>query len=107
MMATLGHELQHAVEVARAPHVTSGEAFWRYYRHIGIRGVSDHWDAREARHAGRVVARELALSDRRILARSPADPGVEPPARGPGTGARRRPKCVNNVSRGAPRGDDG
>ena len=81
MMATLGHELQHAVEVARAPQVRTGEAFSRHYRHIGVRGVSDRWDTREARHAGRVVARELARSDREreVLARSRPGPAAEPP----------------------------
>jgi hypothetical protein len=78
MMATLGHELQHAVEVARAPEVTTAEAFARHYRHIGVRGESDNWDTAAARHAGRLVARELAQSDRETLADSDAGSAAAP-----------------------------
>jgi len=72
MMAALGHELQHAVEVARAPDVRTGEAFSRHYRHVGVRSASDRWDTREARQAERVIAGELARADGEALAGSPA-----------------------------------
>ena len=92
MMATLGHELQHAVEVARATHVRSGEAFLRHYRHIGVRGASDNWDTREAREAGRLVAREIARRDRPLLADAGGGPGAEGSGRTEETG--RRPDGV-------------
>jgi hypothetical protein len=73
-IVVLGHELQHAVEVARTPEVTTAEAFSRYYRHVGVRSASDNWDTREARHAERLIARELARDDRETLAGSGAGP---------------------------------
>jgi len=83
MMAALGHELQHAVEVARAPHVTTAEAFSRHYRHIGIPGQSDNWDTSEAQHTGRVIARELARSERETLAGADADSRAGRPGKSP------------------------
>ena len=86
MMAALGHELQRAVEVARASDVTTAEAFSRHYRHIGVPGQSENWDSSEAQHTGRVIARELARSDRETLAGTDADsrpgrPGKSPRSR--------------------------
>ena len=37
VMATLAHELQHALEVGQAPHVTDGESFRRLFQVIGER----------------------------------------------------------------------
>jgi hypothetical protein len=88
MMATLGHELQHAVEVARAPHVRSSETFLRHYRHIGVRGASENWDTREAREAGRVVAREIARRNRPLVAEAGGGPGAAPPGQRDATGGR-------------------
>jgi hypothetical protein len=38
-VALLGHELQHVVEVARAPEVVSLEGFGRLFRAIGLRSM--------------------------------------------------------------------
>lgn len=82
-MAALGHELQHAAEVARASDVTTAEAFSRHYRHIGVRGQSENWDTSEAQHTGRVIARELARSDRETLAGTDADSRTGRPGKSP------------------------
>jgi len=41
-IARLGHELQHAVEVAGAPDIRSGEALDDYYRSHGGPGATQH-----------------------------------------------------------------
>jgi hypothetical protein len=60
--ALLGHELQHALEVARASWVHDQDSFAALYRSIGhavgARGM--HYDTLEARRVGRRVMREMA-----------------------------------------------
>ena len=60
-IAAIGHELQHALEIARHPPVTSEGAMHTLYRGIGEqRGRdSDAWDTVEARAVGETVRREL------------------------------------------------
>jgi hypothetical protein len=41
-IALLGHELQHAVEVAGAPHIRSSAALADYYRSHGVPGATQH-----------------------------------------------------------------
>jgi hypothetical protein len=96
MIAVLGHELQHAVEVARAPHVTSVEAFSRHYHHVGVRGASDNWDTPEAQQAGRMIARELTQSGRETLADSDAGSGTGRPGKS-GRKGRRADEAVSQV----------
>jgi hypothetical protein len=62
-LAMMGHELQHAVEVADNPQVVDEDAFLREYMRIGyISGVVDSgwaFDTRAAIDAGARVAEEL------------------------------------------------
>jgi len=41
-IAVLGHELQHAVEVAGSPDIRSSTAFDDFYRSHGVRGATQH-----------------------------------------------------------------
>jgi hypothetical protein len=61
-LALLGHELQHAVEIADAPWVTSHEGVATLYKSIGFRSDNGHDDCYESRpaiEAGRQVQREF------------------------------------------------
>jgi hypothetical protein len=58
LVALLGHELQHAVEVADAPDVASDEALSGLYRRIGLHVSGDAWDSRAARETGQIVRDE-------------------------------------------------
>jgi hypothetical protein len=63
-LATLGHELRHAVEVADAPAIVSRASFARHYARIGMDlgrvGLSRRYETTAAVDAGRYVRRELA-----------------------------------------------
>jgi hypothetical protein len=61
-IATLGHELQHVVEVANAPGVVSDQTLEKFYRVHGDanRAEFNGWDTEAARVAGHEVRRELA-----------------------------------------------
>lgn len=59
LIALLGHELQHAVEVAEAPAVESAEELGRHYRHTGLTTGDDTFDSVAAREAGASVLAEL------------------------------------------------
>jgi hypothetical protein len=63
-IATLGHELQHALEVANAAEIVSDRTLERFYRAHGDsnRAQANGWDTEAARVAGDVVRRELANS---------------------------------------------
>jgi hypothetical protein len=61
-VALLGHELQHAVEVADAEDVTSAEDLRELYRRIGVRMGADAYDSIAAREAGLTVRDEIAGS---------------------------------------------
>ena len=60
-IATAGHELQHALEVAADAGVRDAATLGTLYQRIGIRGV-DHsrYDTTAARVAGRRVRQELS-----------------------------------------------
>lgn len=59
-LALLGHELQHAVEVAASPEVRDERGLERLYRRIGeSRRYSHEFDTVAARAAGRQVFLEL------------------------------------------------
>lgn len=60
LVAILGHELQHAVEVAEHPDVESAEDLRSFYRQSGVRTGPDSFDSEAARHAGYVVRDEIA-----------------------------------------------
>jgi hypothetical protein len=59
-IALLGHELQHAAEIAAAPEVSDQVGFVALYQRIGRRSGSHEYDTVEAQEAGRQVRRELA-----------------------------------------------
>ena len=62
LVALLGHELQHAVEVAEARDVTSPADLRVLYRRVGIQTGPDRYDSIAARRAGYDVLREEATS---------------------------------------------
>lgn len=66
LIATLGHELQHALEVARAPQIVNDDTLARFYElHVdSIRTKATGWDTEAARQAGELVRRELAFAAR-------------------------------------------
>ena len=59
MVALLGHELQHAAEVADAPTVRSPREFAAFYRRIGLPSGAGRYDSAAARAAGQRVQSEL------------------------------------------------
>jgi hypothetical protein len=65
-ISTLGHELQHALEVANAPTIVSDATLERFYREHGDlnRSQANGWDTEAARVAGDDVRRELSGSAR-------------------------------------------
>jgi len=63
LIAALGHELQHALEVAEAPWVVDPPSLQAYYEKHGLRTATQHingWDSLAARVIGDHVRRELA-----------------------------------------------
>jgi hypothetical protein len=65
-IATLGHELQHALEVANASEIVSERALEQFYQIHGDSSRVDvnGWDTQAARVAGDEVRRELAANAR-------------------------------------------
>ena len=59
LVALLGHELQHVVEVAEHPEVRSSEDLREFYRRTGVRTGIDSFDSDAARHAGYRVRAEM------------------------------------------------
>jgi hypothetical protein len=63
MIAMIGHELQHAVEIAAEPNIRSRRDLQKHYKRVGIAGSNDEmWDTEAARHAGRRVFNEVKQS---------------------------------------------
>lgn len=58
-VAVLGHELQHAVEVAGAEEVIDQTSMAKLYERIGSRGGEHVYDTVAAQEMGRTVRREL------------------------------------------------
>jgi hypothetical protein len=60
-IALIGHELQHALEIADAPEVRDSTSLVKLYERIGHPSIGEHaYDTEAARDTGRVVRRELA-----------------------------------------------
>ena len=60
MIAAIGHELQHAVEIAAAPWVRSSRDLVEHYKRVGIPSAGGKgWDTQAARDAGQLVRLEL------------------------------------------------
>jgi hypothetical protein len=66
MVALLGHELQHALEVAQNPEIRDRASFLFYYEQFGVAG-SDHLarDSQAAREIGERIRQELTLAHAR------------------------------------------
>ena len=63
-ISTLGHELQHALEVAKAPQIVNEQSLVAYYRTHGdgSRAEINGWDTEAARVVGNFVRRDLAAA---------------------------------------------
>src|SRR5262245_18512370 len=63
-IATLGHELQHALEVANAPSIVDTRSLHAHYQQVGIsmRSHNNGWDTEAARQIGDDVRRDLAVT---------------------------------------------
>ena len=60
-IATLGHELQHALEIANEPSIVSAETLETFYRSNGISmRAHNGWDTLAARDRGDIVRKEIA-----------------------------------------------
>lgn len=68
-MSFLGHELQHAVEIAEAPEVVDARSMDRFYRRIGFSISDRHWhESRAAMETGRAIFREVADAATAVVA---------------------------------------
>jgi len=78
-VALLGHELQHAVEVAEAQGIHSAEDLRTLYRQIGVPTGADTYDSIAARQAGFTIREEIARArgDIRFARSTPLDPMPE------------------------------
>jgi hypothetical protein len=71
-IALLGHELQHAVEVAGAPDIRSAQALDDFYRSHGVPGATQHaYETETARLTEERIRREAADSLTACGARHP------------------------------------
>lgn len=70
LIAALGHELQHALEVAEAPSIVDGPSLQAYYERHGVSSShqANGWDSLAARVIGDDVRRELAGARRGRIA---------------------------------------
>lgn len=59
-IATLGHELQHALEVANEPSIVNATSLDAFYRKNGISIRAHEWDTDAARDVGDAVRKDLA-----------------------------------------------
>ena len=63
LIATIGHELQHAIEVINDAHVTDERTLVELYRHIGMQNTNSwpsRWETTAALQTGSQVRRELS-----------------------------------------------
>jgi len=59
-IALLGHELEHANELADSPGVIDTKGLVALYEQIGVRNGSHQYETKMAQEAGRQIRRELA-----------------------------------------------
>ena len=69
LTATLGHELQHAREVADTPSIRSVADFETHYRAVGTKVHGNSLDTEAARHIGLLVERELVVTPFKVALR--------------------------------------
>jgi len=62
IVALIGHELQHAVEIADAPRVRDRQSLAQFYRMMSVNPASDVYDSADARVIEDRVRREMAAS---------------------------------------------
>lgn len=58
-IALLGHELQHASELALATEVVDAESFARFYRHAGYEHAPERFETGAAQAVERLVLRQV------------------------------------------------
>jgi hypothetical protein len=69
LIATLGHELRHAMEIAGMPEVRSEATLAAAYRRVGVAMARDgYFETEAAVQTGRLVARELAQAAPALIA---------------------------------------
>jgi hypothetical protein len=70
LLTTAAHELQHAVEVVRAPQVVDRASFRRLYERIGIfiygSAMREDFETQEAQRIASVVSTEVKRSQRAV-----------------------------------------
>lgn len=64
-IALLGHELQHALEVANAPEVRDAQGLATLYRRIGWEGQKDKFETAAAQTVGNQVRSQVSRRDDR------------------------------------------
>lgn len=62
LMAVIGHELQHALEVLRNPKIISTRALTQFYLREGPTGDDDTFETESAVRAGLLVEKEVSQS---------------------------------------------
>jgi hypothetical protein len=60
LMATIAHELRHALEVLSDPRINTTQAMQHFYLRNGTRQVGGSWETEAAIETGRAVGAELA-----------------------------------------------
>jgi hypothetical protein len=72
-IALLGHELQHVLEVARAPEVRDALGLKQLYKRIGWESQKDRFESEAAKAMGNRVRSELSQGGRRptLVAKAP------------------------------------
>ena len=64
VMATIGHELQHALEVLENRTITTSEAIYLFYKREG-ETMDDHFETGAAERMGDIVSKEVTSFSRR------------------------------------------
>jgi hypothetical protein len=64
LMGSIGHELQHALEVLNEPSVTSTAAMFMLYSRIGWRGLGRAFETYAAVETGTAIRAEILKSQR-------------------------------------------
>ena len=59
LMGSIGHELQHAVEVLAEPSVTSSHEMYFFYSRVGRRGMTGAFETQAAVDVGHIVRGEV------------------------------------------------
>ena len=70
----IGHELQHAAEIAGEPSVVDARSFAAFYRRVGfisVAGSTDHFETAAAVAAGRRVLLDALATPLRSVERDP------------------------------------